>query len=229
MDEREFLTALPETAFPVYREEIRPVYEDGLISFDGTRYSVPVHLLGAARTVTVRSHPRYIEMLDQAGRIVAVHTKPDVPGGMILNKEHKSPAERNIDGSPSERDRRFLARFPQGDKFLAGLKQRMKGLYTIHLRQVLRLAGIYGDDATVQAMARAEEYGNFNAHALRRILQERFPLLAEQVPSIGTTGGMLIQPEIDDVETGSFEEYEAYSGDESEDDGETSEDKKEQS
>jgi hypothetical protein len=78
-------------------------------------------------------------------------------------------------------------------------------------------------------MARAEEYANFNAHALRRILQERFPLLAEHVPSIGTTGGMLIQPEIDDVETGSFEEYEAYSGNESEDDRETSEDNKEQS
>jgi transposase len=62
--ERDFLTALPETPFPTYREEIRQVYDDGTIPVDGTRYSVPVVGAGKARRVTVRIHPRHIEILN---------------------------------------------------------------------------------------------------------------------------------------------------------------------
>lgn len=213
--EREFLTALPETPFPTYREEIRSVYEDGLIAVNGTRYSVPALQLGT--TATVRVYPRSIEILNKEGRIVATHRKPDFPGGVIINKEHYCAIRRKPRQTPGETERRFLARFPDAEDFLKGLKVRMKSLYRLHLVEILRLAQLYGDGATAEAISRATRYGNFNAYSVRRILHGRFPLISPDVPPDDILPTLAAQPGIADVQMGSFQDYQQYSQGDQED------------
>lgn len=212
MAEREFLTALPDTPYPTYRQEIRLVYDDCTISLDGTRYSVPFLALPPKSTATVRVHSHFIEVLDRQGRQVASHRKPDLPGGLIVNPEHY----RGLGKRASETNERvecdFLLRFPQTQLFVDGLKRRMKGLYRLHLLEIFKLAQVYGDDAAAQAMAHATRYANFNAYAIGRILKQRFPLVNPD----GSMGHALsAKPDygqVQDVETGNFEEYRRYSG-----------------
>lgn len=211
--ERDFLTALPDIPFPVYREEIRPVYDDGLISVDGTRYSVPVNGIGNAGTVTVRVHPHHIEVLSQQGQIVATHKKPEWPGGAIINQDHYAAIKRAPRERMGEIERRFLVRFPGTDEFLLGLKRRMKTLAHLHLRELFRLVGPYGEESVKEAIARAGEYRNYNSYAVKRILHDRFPLISpdtgEGPPGVPAGPGLIA-----DVDVGDFADYGQYSRDE---------------
>ncbi len=215
--ERDFLTALPEAEYPVYREELRPVYDDGLISLDGTKYSVPINGIGNSGSVMVRVHPHYIEVLNHAGQVVATHNKPDWPGGVILNPDHYASIKRTPKRNMGEMERRFLLLFPGTEAFLLGLKKRMKTLAHLHLRELFRLVGLYGEESVKAAIAHAEEYHNFNGYAVKRILGDRYPLISPdaQANEEGLTppGG---PGQIDDVEVGTFSEYSQYSRDEEE-------------
>jgi transposase len=207
--ERDFLTALPETPYPTYREEIRQVYDDGTIPVDGTRYSVPIVGAGRARRVTVRVHPRHIEILNQEGQVIAAHRKPDLSGGLVLNKEHYEGVRRPRPEA-GETERRFLALFPAREDFLGGLKRRMKTLAGVHMAELLRLTQVYGREPVGEALERVSAYGNWSVYAVLRILRDRFPLLAPDIPSEGTLSEIPMHPPIDDVETGSIEEYGKY-------------------
>lgn len=209
--EREFLTALPEAAYLVYREEIRTVYEDGLLSFDGTRYSVPSGEVRPGCQVRVRGYPRHIDILNPEGHLVASHPRPDLPGGLVVVPEHYEGLRPKPGREPGEIERRFLARFPQSEAFLDGLKRRMKSLYRLHLTGILRLAQLYGDPAVAKAIARARRYGNFNAYAVGRILRQRHPLVPTDCPPPPPAASAQALAALEGVESGSFDDYESYS------------------
>jgi transposase len=208
--ERDFLTALPDTPYPTYREEIRQVYDDGLIVVEGTRYSVPRYGIGKARTVTVRSHPRHIEILNREGCVIARHRKPDQPGGMMIEEEHYGPHRGRERRTPGETERRFLALFPEREDFLRGLKRRMRSLAGVHLGEIFRLAHAYGEQAVGEALERVSRYGNYSSYAVRRILSERFPLVCLDIGGATETSSQSAHHEIEDVETGSFDDYDKY-------------------
>jgi transposase len=205
--ERDFLTALPETPYPVCRQEIRPVYDDGLLSLDGSRYSVPLSSLGNARTVTVRVYPRHLDILNREGVVIATHRRPDVPGGVVINEEHYAGLRRKPGTKPGELERRFLALYPGRQDFLDGLKRRMKSLAGLHLAELVRLGQVYGTDAIAEALERVSAYGNWSVYAAARVLRERYPLLSPDVPAEETLAETPRHPPLEDVETGSIEEY----------------------
>jgi len=208
MAERELLTGLPQTPFPFWSQEARRVGEDGLIRVDGTRYSVPLYSMGSRRSVTLRIYPRRVEILNRQGQVIATHKKPDFPGKVIINHEHYQAIRRRPQVKPGEYEARFLARFEHAEEFLDGLKERMKGLSSMHLAELLKLAQIYGDEPISQAMLHAGNYGNFNAYAINRILRQRFPLI---LPQQHEEPLCLNQSYLEDVQTGSFEDYRQYS------------------
>jgi hypothetical protein len=55
-------------------------------------------------------------------------------------------------------------------------------------------------------------YGNYSAYAVRRILKQRFPLISLDGPTAPESSGRIVQEEIEDVETGSFDDYDHYTG-----------------
>jgi len=208
LEERALLTAAPQSPFPTYREEIRTAYHDATISVGGVLYSVPATL--ARNTLSVRVYPRHLEVFDARGVLQATHRIPEPPCGLVIGEGHYDSIRRDPKVNAGESARRFLARFPQSEAFLEGLKTRMKSLHPIHLRKIDELVQIYGLENTRIALEKATEYRNFNANALERILRQHHPLLCveplEGSPPLAKGCG-----EIADLEIGSLEEYRAHS------------------
>jgi hypothetical protein len=101
----------------------------------------------------------------------------------------------------------FLAQFPGAEAFLDGLKIRMNALTPIHLRRIDALVRIYGAEAAAQAIQRASEYRNFNAVAIERILQARFPNVVGEGAVQPASGNLQALGALDDVDSGSPQDY----------------------
>jgi hypothetical protein len=98
-----------------------------------------------------------------------------------------------------------LRSFPEAAAFLEGLRQRMKALSAIHLRQIERLLALYGEERVRGALGRAMRYRNYSALALRRILERAYPQVVSE-PEIEPLGGAGLGA-LDGIETGSPEDY----------------------
>lgn len=201
--EKPFLVALPSTPFPTDRRETRKVQKDGYIPVDGSFYPVPDHMLG--QWVTVRIYPARIEVVDAAGKAVVTHPVPDTP--RRLPADWGPPTLREPVISRTELEAAFLARFPGTAGFLDGLRIRMNALTPIHLRQVERLAALYGEPRVAAAIERATLYRNFNAEALKRILETAHPNVVVEPPVEPLTAGPEVMGALDDVEPASPKDY----------------------
>jgi transposase len=203
-EEQPCLIALPSVAYPAARAETRIVQKDGYIPVDGSYYPVPESLVNDG-PVSVRIEPRHVHLLDRGGRVVASHPVPDSPM-RILAPETSPPHHRPAVSRPVQ-EAAFLARFPGAQAFLDGLRLRMSTLSPMHLRAIDRLVDLYGHAPVDHAIAHATAYRNWNAHALQRILEHRYPAVVPE-PDLRTLSA---RPEalaaLDDVDSGSPHDY----------------------
>ena len=201
--EKPFLIALPSTPFPTDRREVRKVQKDGYIPVDGSLYPVPAHLVG--QHVAVRIYPTYVEILDAAGTVAATHRVPDRPTRLAPDWGPLFRAQPSV--SLSTLETHFLARFPKAGDFLVGLKRRMNALTPIHLRQIERLVSIFGDSQVERALEHAQEYRNFSALAVARILERAYPNVVPEPPIEPLLAGPEILGALGDIESGSPRDY----------------------
>ncbi len=202
-EEKPFLIALPETAFPTDRRETRKVQKDGYIPVDGSFYPVPDHLVG--QWVTVRIYPLRVEVVDASGKLVVGHPVPERPSR--IPPAWGPAVTPAASATRTQLEAAFLVRFPGAADFLDGLKMRMNALSPIHLRQIERLAALYGDAPVAAAIERARTYRNFNAEALKRILEAAHPNVVAEPPVTPLTAGPEILGALDDVEPASPRDY----------------------
>lgn len=83
----------------------------------------------------------------------------------------------------------------------------MLSLTPIHLRHIERLVGIYGPDRVQAAISRAQSYRNYNANAVRRILEACHPEVVEEPPPRPLVLGSAALDALDDVEIATPEDY----------------------
>ena len=197
-EERPLLIALPSLAYPTDRRESRKVAVDGTVAVDGSYFPVPPHLVG--QHVIVRIYPHHLEVLDGAGKMAVRHRIPDRP--TRLRAPVDSPA-RPASVSRTAMETAFLGRFPRAQEFLDGLHHRMKALLPIHLKQIARLVDLYGEEAVRVAIERANQYRNFNALAVTRILETAYPHVVSLAPMIPLISNPAAMGAIDDVDPGS--------------------------
>jgi hypothetical protein len=101
----------------------------------------------------------------------------------------------------------FMARFPRFPDFLEGLKCRMNALTPIHLRQIERLVGIYGEAHVAAAIERALAYRNFSALSVARILERAHPTVVPEPPVELLTANPDALGALDEIDSGSPEDY----------------------
>jgi hypothetical protein len=202
-EEHPFLIRLPEFSFAAERREVRKVQKDAYICVDGTFYPVPERLVG--QHVSVRVHPHRVEILDASGSIATAHAIPDHPTRVWPSGEPSGPSEPTLSRSALEAN--FLARFPEADVFLDGLKRRMNALVPIHLRQIERLVQLYSQGAVREAIERAMTYRNFSALSIERILQARYPNVIAEPPAQLLGADPAALGALDDVDAGSPADY----------------------
>ena len=178
---------------------MRKVQVDGYVPLEGSLYPAPASLVG--QYVRVRVFPNQIEILDGAGQVAARHPVSDRP--MRLPADWGPPRKEEA-MTRTALETRFLASFPDGEVFLEGLLRRMKSLFTIHLRQIDGLVDLYGTARVTAALRRATAYKNFNALALRRILEEAHPEIIPEPPLGPMAAGLSALDALGEVDSGSL-------------------------
>jgi transposase len=202
-EEKDLLIQLPPSPYPTGQLLVRQVQLDGYVPVDGSFYPVPDAVPG--RQVKILSYPHRVEILDSEGKVAAAYAVPEGPTRIFADRPAAPSRPEPL--SLSALETRFLASFPEAMDFLDGLKLRMKSLAPIHLRRIEKLVGIYGSDRVRAAIARAQSYRNYNALALVRILEAAHPDVVAEPPQRSLTLGAAALDALDDVETGSPEDY----------------------
>jgi transposase len=204
LEERPFLITLPTMPYHAERREVRKVLTDGTVSIDGSFYPAPAHLVG--RQVAVRIDPDHVEILDASGQVAARHRVPDTP--MRLPSDGgPPPVPGKAPLARSALEARFLAVFPQAERFLEGIVVRMRGLASVHLRQIERLVYVYGPGKVAPALERAIHYRNWSAQAVARILEAAHPDVIPELSIPTFRGDPAILGALDDIESGSLSDY----------------------
>jgi len=203
--EKDLLIKLPEDNFPTYRREIRSVQLDGYISVDGSYYPVPG--TRPKQVVVLHLYPDRVEVLGPTGKVAASypvigeHQRLPWPGE--LPHPGKKPAL-----SRPEMENRFLAKFPEADPFLQGLKIRMKSFAPVHLAKIDRLSCHYTLEDIAIAIKRAMDYRNYSSQVIERILQKLRPDICTDILQMPVEGNPAALGALDDVEISTPEEYE---------------------
>jgi transposase len=184
-EEQPFLIALPSVPFHPERQEVRRVQKDGYVSVDGSFY------------------PTRVEIIDIAGSVVAAYAVPDRPTRIPAPWQGSPTTEAT---SLTALETGFMVRFPRLADFLEGLKRRMNALTPIHLRQIERLVGIYGDACVAAAIERALAYRNFSALSVARILERAHPNVIPEPPVEPLTANPDALGALDEIDSGSPED-----------------------
>ena len=118
--ERGYLTPLPPARFVYTRETFRKVSWDSLISFSGSRYSVPYQYAGKSVWVRVSQGIR-LQIYSQKGELIASHPFNPRKGSTTILKEHYEGLRKRPPRTKAIVEQAFKELFPENDLFLEKL------------------------------------------------------------------------------------------------------------
>jgi hypothetical protein len=168
------LTPLPEARFVGTLALSRKVSWDCLVSFRGSRYSVPAVYAGQLVWLLV-SRGTHLLVLDARRAVIAEHALSATKGTTVSQDEHYAPLRRGPARTYVVLAEQFLARFPQHAAFLEGLTRQHKLNPAAHLRGVLELALLYDAAPLEHAFAVAQEYQTYSHGFIRGLLESGEP------------------------------------------------------
>jgi len=170
--DRAAFSPLPETRYVGIKEEIRKVTFDCLLSFGGSRYSVPWYFAGKEVWVKV-SRGYCLEVYSQANKLVARHVLATVKGSVVMEKAHyRTTSDRT--GSFECLRELFSEAFPGNELFVEKLQAQKRTNAKTHLYQVLELAKLYQKEDMMKAIKLCMEYNVFNASFISGYLEKNF-------------------------------------------------------
>lgn len=180
--EKGYLTPLPDRPFVGTNEMMRKVSWDCLVSFGGSKYSVPWQYAGK-RVWVKSSQGLRLTVRDGKGDEIASHNLAGKKGSTVIDKSHYEGLRKGLPRTRAMLEESFTKLFPEHHWFLEGLliQHKMGGLS--HLRGVLGLAELYPREALESAFQAAREYNSYSHPFIRGILE-----------SIGITRGQQPAP-----------------------------------
>jgi transposase len=170
--EQPLLTPLPAVRFVGTLALSRKVSWDCLVSYEGSRYSVPAGY--ASKMVWVLpSHGSHIQVVNGRRETIAEHALSRVKGATVINREHYASLRRGTPRTYVMLSQQFLARFPHDADFLEGLQLQHTHNPAEHLRGVMELASLYDERSLRRAFALAREYKTYSHAFVRGLLESR--------------------------------------------------------
>jgi transposase len=176
-EEEGCLLPLPTHRFVSRMEAVRQVSRDCLISYGGSRYSVPHRYAGMQVWVRAALGVR-LEVYDAQGEVIARHELAAKKGQTVLAEEHYAGLRQQTPLTKVVLSAAFLARFPDQHAFLEGLLAHHRLAPAAPLRAVLELAATYPDEALRAAFTTAVELGTYTPAFVRGVLAQE-PVRAE--------------------------------------------------
>lgn len=183
--EREILTPLPPHPFVGTLELTRTVSSDCLISYEGSRYSVPWPYYG--KQVWLRpSQGLRLSIRNQQGEVVARHLLAARKGSSVIDPAHYEGLRNQVPRTRQLVQQEFLRLYPEHLWFVEALFIQRRNNGVQHLRAILSLAPHYPPEALLAAFARAKEYNTYS-HSFVRGLLERDVTPRATLPAVSRT------------------------------------------
>jgi hypothetical protein len=180
-EEQAHLQAVNPRPFDVGRVLTLRANRQFRVSFEGNRYSVPARFAGAQ--VTLKVHPDRL-CVYHGEALIARHARsferhrdiedPDHPKALVAQRRHARDAYVL---------KRFLALSPLAAKYHAGLIER-RGNAISHVRKIMALAEIRGDEQVARAMTDALAFEAFSSEYIAHLIEARERKLPEASPLV---------------------------------------------
>jgi hypothetical protein len=141
--EQSSLKALPINRFVDIGEQVRKVTADCLISFEGSRYSVPY--LFATKEVWLKISKGYrLQIYSSQNKLIAEHNLSLTKKKVVINEDHykNHSVER---GNWSRLSQSFISLFPDYDWFCDKIKTQKRINPNYHLTQILDMTKYYSN------------------------------------------------------------------------------------
>jgi len=165
--ERAHLRPLPPFVPEVYAIHHRIVDNEGYVSLDRHRYSVPYTLMG--RQLEIRETRDRIDAY-LGPRLVASHSKATGRAEVRITLPEHRPRRGEAAPRTSPEEKELLGVEPPLREYAVQLKRRSRGRGTLALRRLLALYREYPRDALRKAVATALHYGLFDLERLERLV-----------------------------------------------------------
>lgn len=166
------LFPLPVQRYVGIKEQVRKVTYDCLISFGGSRYSVP--WMFAGKQVWIRISKGYLlEVYSQTNKLVAVHKLSFIKSAVVIQQEHYRG--NNSDRGNFERlKNKFLSVFPAQEIFIEKLRAA-KRINTNHqLFKILEVMKLYSQEDFLEAINKSLSYNVFHYSFISGYLEKNF-------------------------------------------------------
>ncbi len=173
-EEQPQLLPLPGGRFLGGLDAARQVSLDCLVSYGGSRYSVPHQY--AATPVWVRTAlGTRLEVYAQDGTCIATHPLSAKKGELVIQQEHYAGLRQRTPLTKVSASTAFLARFPDQQPFLDGVLAAHPTGPALPLRAALDLAASYPDEALRAAFAAAVAHRCYTLPFLRGVVEQHAP------------------------------------------------------
>jgi transposase len=178
-EEKALLQPIPLLPYDCCRWEALNVSRFFMIKYDTNRYSVPHEYVG--ETVNVRITPDYVTIYHENKRI-AEHSRSYAKNEKRMKEEHERELLTQRKRARSRGHlQQFLRLAPRATEFYDGLQlRRLKS--DIHVRKILALSQVYGENMTAQAISDACDMNVFGCDYVQNILECRARHLPEPGP-----------------------------------------------
>jgi len=193
---------------------VRSVYDTGMerdavatslfrVHFDGNRYSVPARCAGTR--VRLRAYADKV-LLYRGEQLVATHLRSYERGRDIVDPEHESAlvAQRR-----QARDQHILQRFlrlsAETERYYRQLAEHRPNPF-FHVRKIVALIEIYGEEKTERALRDAMEFGAYSAEYVANLLEQRSRRLPEPGALHVTRGSDLLELDMPETDLSIYEE-----------------------
>ena len=141
------------------------------VRFDSNRYTVPAEY-ASTRNLMMRIYPDSLSIYHD-GKLIAQHPRSYERNKAISNPDHERILLKQRWNSREQKIlQAFLALTPRAEDYYTELVQK-KFNPRHHLRKIMALAEIYGQDKTARAIHDALEYQAFGSEYIANLLEHR--------------------------------------------------------
>jgi len=174
--EQPTLRALPVAEYDVGINRQVTASSQFRIRLDTNRYSVPSQY--ASRRLTLRAYPQKL-LVYHEHELVAQHVRSYERNKDILNDDHQSKLlQQRRSARAQQHLLRLLRLSPASEAFCRQLEARRLN-HATHVRKIIALCEIYGNEAVGRAIEDAVEFHAFSSEYIANILEQRKRRLPE--------------------------------------------------
>jgi transposase len=168
--EKPYLNPLPLYPFDIATVSQARASRQFRITLDTNRYSVPAHLAGQA--LTLKTYPDRL-CIYQGDKLIARHLRSYDRHGDFEDPDHpKALLEHRKKARDQKLFLRFLALSTRAEAYYLKLQERRLNPHH-HVRKIVALSDIYGQEAVARAMEDAFAYEAFASDYIANLLEQR--------------------------------------------------------